>query len=197
MGRVKIGTSQTLPKMANVLEFGPRCNVPLTTFEYKKRTLVAGTQASNPLCQHLAPYFTIFWGGRGVQQQKRNTGVQNWESAWLMLPGWTSEARPWRMFWLLLWELTMKALSNSHPFMLAINEERETDAKSLIPDRCRGKEVGRKKEWKLMEGGNKWRGRIPEGHNPIRGNITYQYFMEYKKAWERILRIIWLTQAIL
>lgn len=55
---------------------------------------------------------------------------------------------------LLLWELTMKALSNSHPFMLAINEERETDAKSSIPDRCRGKEVGRKKEWKLMEGGN-------------------------------------------
>lgn len=53
-----------------------------------------------------------------------------------------------------LWELTMKALSNSHPFMLAINEERETDAKSSIPDRCRGKEVGRKKEWKLMEGGN-------------------------------------------
>lgn len=46
----------------------------------------------------------------------------------------------------------MKALSNSHPFMLAINEERETDAKSSIPDRCWGKEVGRKKEWKLMEG---------------------------------------------
>lgn len=42
----------------------------------------------------------------------------------------------------------MKALSNSHPFMLAINEERETHAKSSIPDRCLGKEVGRKKEWK-------------------------------------------------
>lgn len=55
---------------------------------------------------------------------------------------------------LLLGEPTMRALSHSHPFMHAINEERETDAKSSIPDRCWGKEVGRKKEWKLMEKGN-------------------------------------------
>lgn len=48
----------------------------------------------------------------------------------------------------------MEALSHSHPFMHAINEERETDAKSSIADRCWGKEVGRKKEWKLMEEGN-------------------------------------------
>lgn len=82
----------------------------------------------------------------------------------------------------------MEALSNCHPFMLAINEERETDAKCSIPDRCRGKEVGRKKEWKLMEGGNMWRGRISEGHNPIGENTIYQYFMGYKKPWKGFLQ---------
>ena len=50
----------------------------------------------------------------------------------------------------MLWEPTKKALSTSH----ALNEERETDARSSIPDRCWRKEVGRKKEWKLAEGGN-------------------------------------------
>lgn len=92
--------------------------------------------------------------GKGIQQQKQSITVWNWELAWLALPGWTSEPRPQRMFCLLLWEPTMKALSNSHPFMQAINAERETDAKSSIPDKCRGKEVGRKKEWKVMEKGN-------------------------------------------
>lgn len=66
----------------------------------------------------------------------------------------------------------MKALSNNHSFMPAINEEREADAKSSIPDGCQGKEVGREKEWKLLEGGNMWRS-ISEDYNPITETTIY------------------------
>lgn len=38
--------------------------------------------------------------------------------------------------------------------LCAINEERETDAKNSLLDRCQGEEVGREKKWKLMEEGN-------------------------------------------
>lgn len=47
---------------------------------------------------------------------------------------------------------------------------------------ARGKEVGRRKEWKLMEEGNMWcGGRISEGHNPIGEATIHQYCVEYKK----------------
>lgn len=56
----------------------------------------------------------------------------------------------------------MKALSNNHSFMLAINEEREADAKSSIPDGCQGKEVGRERN------GNFWRKEICEEEGSLR-----------------------------
>lgn len=83
------GESKLLPLRpyphGSFLQIPAQSAIPLTASEYKKKTLVTGMRASISSCQHLAPYFTIFWGGRGIQQQKRNTGIQNWELAWLTL----------------------------------------------------------------------------------------------------------------
>lgn len=178
MGRVNQGvkfvTSRTIFWWLTSSRFWPKVQCPPDCLWTRKTALITGAQASLPFHQLLAPYLTIFLR-RWESNNKRKTPVQNWEWAGLTLPGWTSEPRPQGMFWLLLREPTMKALSNSHAFMRVINGERGTDAKSSVPDRCWRKEVGRKKElMELMEGGNMWRARISEGHNPIRETTIHQ-----------------------
>lgn len=52
---------------------GPRCDVPLTAFEHKKRTLVTGAQTSTSLHQLLASYLTFWEVGREESNNKRKT----------------------------------------------------------------------------------------------------------------------------